>query len=317
MLHLRRRGGALAAALAVSLAASRGASAQHYAYVLNYRSGSSLTIACPANKECSVALQRGEKVNNGYTSGLGEWQPHIAYVGDQNPQPYIILQPRRSGLHDNMILTTTKRAYRITLESNGDSEPAYYEIAYPEELEAAAVAHERARRQALEARVARAGGAGAPPTPTPQKCFDVNYSASKPFGTKNQAALKAADPFHPIFVCNDGAHTFVQLQQFTEAPSDLPVLFYERPTGQVLANYTYDAKAFRFIVDGVPESLLLEMGTPADRVTVRLTHYAIARPTPTATALQPSTTSESDAAAPVASPSPTASAATDTKGHAQ
>jgi len=223
--------------------------------VLEYHQGAENTIVCPANFECSVALQRGEQYSDGYTSDVGNWDPRVIYVGDHDPQPYLIFQPSQSGKHANMVIATTKHAYYFSVVSTNDHEPHYYWMDFPDERHAAMSAA-RAAHRSQETNHLRAVAA----VPDPSYCNDYHYMGGGP-----------DVQWRPTTVCNDGRHTYLMLQNFHTTPNDLPILYTLGSDNQEhLANYTYDAVNARYVVDGVPNTIVLVTGTSGKKLTMRI-----------------------------------------------
>lgn len=234
-------------------------------------------IRCPERYECTVRLAPGEVINKGDASDIPGWSPSVAYSGDvaqktapdapstsvqSSPtlRPYLVLRPNRAGLRSNIFVTTNQRAYSFLLLSERGVVPLHYVLRYPQPKPLTATPI-------------------ATPTPTPVTdlsdipCKDSNYTVDDSPDHKTRGPVPPSR-FVPTKTCNDGAHTYIQLQQFTELPNDLPVLssIDRQHPGGVITNYVYDAAHFRYIVDGVPDAMQLLYGSPKDRILVRIHH---------------------------------------------
>jgi len=180
------------------------------------------------------------------------------YTGDHNAQPFLILRPSKAGLRANFVMTTSRRVYYFLLASDNGADPKYYWITYPDEQRALHAAIEEKRRRDIAARAQAAAL-----IPDPARCIDDHYAADRP-----------DVQWQPNRICNDGRHTFILLQKFRETPSDLPVLYIVDSSGQnTLANYTYDARNSRYLVDGVPDKMILMAGSPRKKITFRVERY--------------------------------------------
>jgi type IV secretory pathway VirB9-like protein len=226
--------------------------------LLQYHQGLETIITCPAGFYCSVALDSGEHINDGFISNIPGWSPQTSYVGDHNARPYLILFPIHPGLRSNFILTTSRRSYYLTLVSDDGKEPAHYAMIFPDDIRGFRNA-QRAASEAARSRTAQA--------PDPRNCIDDHY------GIDRMAVF-----YYPAHVCNDGRHTFIVLQQFRETPGDLPILFTIVDGKTALANYTFDAAHFRYVVDSVPDMMVLVTGSGKNKRTMRVQHLPM--PTP-------------------------------------
>jgi len=265
--------GAALVAIAVAIASSAADANATTTRQLTYIDNAENIVRCPARYECTVRLAPGEIVHKGDASDIPGWSPSVAYSGDATPngngasaavasptlRPYLVLRPDRSGLRSNIFVTTNQRAYEFLLISDNGAVPLHYVLRYPQPRLAAVPI--------------------TTPSPTPVTdlsdipCIDSNYSVDD---SPDHRAHGPVPPsrFVPTKTCNDGEHTYIQLQRFTELPNDLPVLsdVDRQHPGGVITNYVYDSAHFRYVVDGVPDALQLLYGSPKDRILVRIRH---------------------------------------------
>jgi type IV secretory pathway VirB9-like protein len=151
---------------------------------------------------------------------------------------------------------TNRRAYYFLLVSDASQEPAHYAMTYPDDLGA----FQRVRR--LASISARPTATHNDSKPNPARCIDDRYAIDR-----------MPVFYYPQHVCNDGRHTFIVLQQFKETPSDLPVLFVVTDGSNAIANYIFDATHYRYVVDGVPDMMVLVSGSGKRKKVMRIQHF--------------------------------------------
>ncbi len=282
-----RFGSVLAAAL---LAISAPVSAQSAPfYALTFLEHKQYAIRCAARYECEIQLEAGERVNDGFNAHIDQWDPHIGYSGDKELTPHLVLRPSRSGLRTNIILTTTKRTYYLLAVSTSMQQPSYYSFSYVDNTYKSLANLAIATQTAL-----RANGGELQPAPTAPPadvaslataCFDFDYSYlvdrnvqsdHAPHARPSNEALPPS--LQPHVVCSDGSHTYVEFPLQREVPSDVPISLAVTAEGDTLINYTYVASLNRFTVDGVYDSFVLEIGSQARPLRLRIFHAGRGNP---------------------------------------
>jgi type IV secretion system protein TrbG len=239
--------------------------------VLRYHSHQQDVISCPANFECDIELESGERINNGYNAWTHDWDPHVGYTGDRNATPHLVLKPYQANLRTNIILTTTRRTYYFLVSSTNDSVPRYYRFEYdvPRQL---TLRHQPKPRPRPE------------PTPVQDAdlyrvCIDYAYSYLIDTNPGNDHAHRATAStqtfpaeFIPQVACTDGRHTFVQFPFSRETSADLPLHLAVTPEGDTIANATYVFQRARYVIDGVYPDMVLEMGSQSSPIRLRILH---------------------------------------------
>ena len=195
-------------------------------------------LTCAPLTVCTVTLQAGESITSIATGDSARWIISGAPSGPDGATPLVLIKPKESDLHTNLVIATTRHLYYVNLiSSNAWSNPriAFF---YPSEEEAALAARTQA---ALEAQARRQAEQQAQlPVVTPDK-LDTRYRITGP------------KPLLPQRVYNDGVHTYVEFDKF---PSDLPVLVALAPDGaNQIVNYRVQDSVY--VVDGVPSGLEL------------------------------------------------------------
>jgi len=261
---MTRRLGAACAALLLAGAAHAGpARAQSATWrVVQYHSDQQVSIDCGVGLLCEIRLQAGEHVRGGLGSLVQLWDNHVIYDGTNPETPHLVVKPAMPNLHENVLLTTSKRVYRLFLNSTNSTNPTYVRFAFDDQRRAEA--HHASRLLAMARAHARAI---ATPVPTATPVTTVDQACSS-----MRQAKWTADPgpaeYRPRLVCQSTNHTFVALPQSTTEPTDLPVPYALTRDGDRPVNYRYDAGSRVFTIDGTAPAyaLLATAGKRAIRI---------------------------------------------------
>ena len=198
------------------------------------------TVRVGVGDECDIQLQAGEKINQAIISDSVRWKATDGVSGADTPHMFV--KPTQDGLWATLTITTTRRVYHLRLESAGGRQNEYVGFYYPQDDAArariaASVAERRAAAERAEAAIA------------------ATYTCAKLDAKYNVAG---ANEFRPVSVCNDGAHTYINVP---EVAGDLPQPYTLDNRTDEIANYSYDRTHRQFILDGVPTKLALIRGT--------------------------------------------------------
>lgn len=225
----------------VSVAALPATAAEATWRTVQYHSHQQVTIDCGAALLCEIEMQPGERVRAGLGSEVPLWDNHLVYSGDRVSTPHLSVKPESAGLHENVLLTTTRRTYRLYLNSTHAASTMHVIFNYDDE--------ERAREHAIARARARQVSSRPEPKPT-----------AAPIVTLEAACASMAQPewridptpreFHPRQICESPDHTFIALPLTTTQPADLPIPLAVTPDGDRPVNYRYDVEARVFMLDG-------------------------------------------------------------------
>lgn len=256
---------------------------------LPYTENHQYTLSCAAHFECDVQLQPGERVNDGFNAHIDDWDPHIGYSGEHTITPHLVLRPSRPGLRTNIILTTTKRTYYLFAHSTSAQQPSYYVFNYQQDTYRALARQAVATQAALRASL-KLSQPNAVPTPAnvadlATLCFDYNYGYLVDRNVQTDHVPRARPSREPLptnyvpkLVCSDGRHTYIEFPMQREVPSDLPISLAVTSSGDTLINYTYLSELNRFTIDGVYDSFVLELGSQAAPLRLRIYHAGLGAP---------------------------------------
>lgn len=217
-------------------------------------------VVCAVLQVCDIALQPGEQISGVNMGDTARWllEPAVTERGANEIQ-HIIVKPLGVNLNTNMVVTTDRRTYNIQLRSHRSEYMAQVSFVYPEEaLEKWKHIHHQAEKAKEQKTLPETG----------------EY-----LGNLNFAYTVSGDaPWKPVRVFNDGVKTVIQMPESmsqTEAPTLLAIreksgLFADDE--QVLVNYRVQSN--RFIVDGLPDKVILVagVGSDQDKITIEREH---------------------------------------------
>lgn len=229
-------------------------------------------LQCTPLRACDIELEGGEVVHGVALGDTERWISSPLYSGDPEALiPHVVVKPRDYGISTNLIVTTTRRTYHLTLVAppkpkSADEENGYLRrvrFYYPGDLvqqwsDAAQVEASLAGRR-REATVASLTGAMNP--------GDLNFDYSLSGGRWA--------PFRPVTVFDDTHHTYIQLPA-SAASRDAPAFLARTDAGdEVILNYRMNGPWI--IVDGLFERGELVAGVGSSRRTVKITNRAFRR----------------------------------------
>jgi P-type conjugative transfer protein TrbG len=210
-------------------------------------------LICKPQFVCDIVLDSGETVMNMAIGDAARWIIAGGKSGVNGTTPHIFVKPTQIDLETNLVITTTKRVYDVTLRSAVSAQHPHISFFYPDEDAAAKSAAAEHERNAINAVLA-----GTPQLP-------VERADSKYKVTGDSGLL-------PDKVFNDGARTFVQWKML---PAELPDVFVINKDGApVTANFrvvgsTYVVDSVEANVDLVLVAINDKHGRPERRVQIR------------------------------------------------
>src|SRR5271157_6158969 len=238
------------------------------------------SIVCAVLQVTDVALEPGEAITSVSAGDNLRWSVEAVVSGEgAAQQPHLIIKPFDRGLATSVIVTTTRRTYRLTLRSTDQQYMHAVSFTYPSATEKQATP---APEQKAKGNVALTQEVDPPATPEKKV-------AGKAGGELPRGARVRGDPpghpeftqdpdtyrisgnprWRPIHVYNDGRKTYVVMTEEmtkTEAPAMLVLRRSNSLFGydKVLANYRVQHKTY--IVDTVFDRAILVSGR--DKVTL-------------------------------------------------
>jgi type IV secretion system protein VirB9 len=235
------------------------------------------SIVCAVLQVTDVALEPGEAITSVSTGDNLRWSVEAVVSGDgAAQQPHLIIKPFDRGLTTSVIVTTTRRTYRLTLRSTDQAYMHAVSFIYPGEKQDAP-----APKQAPKVNVALTQEVD--PPATQEKKLAHKTSGELPRGKvrrdppgppqftqePDSYQISGNPRWRPINVYNDGRKTYVLMTEEmtkTEAPAMLVLRRNNYLFGydKVLANYRVQHKTY--IVDTVFDRAILVSGR--DKVTL-------------------------------------------------
>jgi P-type conjugative transfer protein TrbG len=232
-------------------------------------------LRCAPLRVCLIELEEGELVLNTVTGDAARWILDRAEAGPRGRTTVIVAKPTACNLTTNLVITTNRRIYQITLdarpckseEGENPHEPftRLLRFYYPDELVRTWAGVEEAKRAAAaeEARaVTRLGpengglpGSGGPPL----GALHFNYRWTR----------TGKYPWAPAAVFDDEVHTYIRLPG-NGVGQEAPVLFLiDRHGGTALLNYAIRGQYY--VTDRVFERAALVLGSGRDQQRLEIT----------------------------------------------
>ncbi len=220
--------------------------------------GAQPTIICAPLQVTDIALQVGEKINSLQIGDSARWilEPMISGEGNQE-RIHIVVKPNDIGLDTNLIVATNKRVYNIRLKSTKTQYLPRVTFSYPEV--------EQARwQQAMVTKQQERERSTIPET--------KEYLADLDFGYEVEGTAR----WKPIRVYNDGHKMIIELPKWA-VNEEVPTLLALRKEEGVFTDeeselVNYRLQGNRFIVDQIPERVILITGVGRAQSRITITH---------------------------------------------
>ncbi len=238
---------------------------QQSAYVAYPYGHSQPTLTCAPLRACVIELETGETVLGLVAGDTERWIIGQTVSGPGGDTPLIAVKPTDHDLTTNLLVTTDRRIYELTLDappasrrsSRSENPQEVYtrriRFYYPDDMVRTFVEATTAAAEA-QAREAASGIALGPQFRLENLNLNYEWRRSRRF------------PFEPEQVFDDGAHTYVKVPASAEHEA-APVLFVEEGGERVLVNYAVreagDGALF-YITDRVFRQGVLVLGDRRD-----------------------------------------------------
>jgi P-type conjugative transfer protein TrbG len=227
-------------------------------------------VRCAPLRVCLIELEEGELVLNTVTGDSARWILDRAEAGPRGRTSVIVAKPTACNLTTNLVITTNRRIYQITLDArpckgeDGENphEPftRLLRFYYPDELVRRWASAEEARRvsAAEEAlAVTPLGAAGGGPPPLASLHFNYRWTRTGKY------------PWVPVAVFDDQVHTYIRLPG-SGVGQEAPVLFLvDRKGGTALLNYAVRGQFY--VTDRVFDRAALVLGSGKDQQKLEIT----------------------------------------------
>jgi type IV secretory pathway VirB9-like protein len=234
-------------------------------------------LRCAPLRVCLIELEEGELVLNTVTGDTARWLLDRAAAGPRAATAVIVAKPTACNLTTNLVITTDRRIYQVTLdarpcrseEGENPHEPftRLLRFYYPDELVRTWASAEEARRAAADtaARAAAAEALAVTPLGAHGQGRDAQ-DAGLPFAALHfgyRWTRSGKYPWTPAAVFDDQVHTYIRLPG-TGVGQEAPVLFLiDRHGATALLNYTIRGQYY--VTDRVFERAALVLGSGKDQ----------------------------------------------------
>ncbi len=183
-------------------------------------------LTCSPLRACDIQLQAGEVINNVILGDTVRWVPAPATTGEgANAVQHVIVKPTETGLTTNLLVTTNRRTYEVTLKSSATEYVSRIGWYYPADIvqDWNGAAQLAARKAAADAK---------------QKVSDmpiINFDQLNLDGYKIKGDKHLA--WYPVRVFDDGTHVYIQMPASIHS-SDAPALvLFDQDGHSELVNY--------------------------------------------------------------------------------
>lgn len=226
---------------------------------VNYMFGASIpSVVCSPLYVCNIELQPGEVVNDIKAGDSVRWLITPSIVGSgSTSQTIVSVKPTDAGLQTNLIITTTKRLYDITLVSSSYAHTDEITFTYSEDVQAQWRQYQ-AQEQQNAINTTMTNG-------TNLASLDFGY------------ALNGDNPaWRPLRVYSDGIKTYIQFPR-SMLSGDAPTLvaldgdgtWFSSPTKEIV---NYRVVGDTYVVDRVLDRAALLSGVGGSQQEVEIIH---------------------------------------------
>jgi P-type conjugative transfer protein TrbG len=209
------------------------------------------TLMCSPLHACDIELQAGEDINNVIFGDTVRWISAPATTGTSASKvPHVIVKPTETGLETNLIITTTKRTYLITLKSANDNYTSRVGFFYPTEL--VQTWNDTTTKPDDPSKVD-----DMPMVTTDQLSFDYDVDGDKDV------------PWYPVRVFSDQSHVYIQMPQSMQSHEAPALVLIDTSGKSALVNYR--VRGSYYIVDKLFQQAALIVGVGSDQQKVEIT----------------------------------------------
>jgi P-type conjugative transfer protein TrbG len=222
-------------------------------------------VRCAPLRVCLIELEEGELVLNTVTGDAARWILDRAVAGPRGTTTVLVAKPTGCNLTTNLVITTSRRIYQITLdarpckseEGENPHEPftRLLRFYYPDELVKTWASAEEARR----ARAAEDAQAATPLSADLPSALNFGYRWTK----------SGKYPWTPTVVFDDRVHTYIRLPS-SGLGHEAPVLLLIDPKGGT-ALLNYAIRGQYYVTDRVIERAALVIGSGKDQQRLDIT----------------------------------------------
>lgn len=223
------------------------------------------TLTCMPLRACDIQLQAGELINNVIFGDTVRWVASPATTGNgTQATPHVIVKPTEVNLETNLLITTNRRSYMLTLKASEGKYVSRIGYYYPQDMVQDWNGQVEAERRKAE-------------EDTNRKISDL------PIASIDQLNLDSYTikgdrtlPWYPVRVFDEGTHVWIQMPASIKA-SEAPALVLIGNSGaSELVNYRVKeadqggAKVTYYIVDKLFNKAALIIGVGNDQQKIEI-----------------------------------------------
>jgi len=217
-------------------------------------------IVCAPLRICDLALEPGENVKDVLIGDAARWTVEPALSGDgENLTTHAVIKTQDVGLTTNLMITTDRRVYHLTLKSAKKDHMPFISFSYPVNTQKAwASLRERSLKERSQRQAEAEANAKEIIPGIGLSVSDLNFA----YEVTGDAQWK------PQRVFDDGVKTYLELPP-SAVVREAPILLVPQLGKDEIVNYRL--KDNRYVVDGLISELILVrgVGRHQERVTVR------------------------------------------------
>lgn len=213
-------------------------------------------ITCAPLRACDIELQAGELVNNVIVGDSVRWLAAPAKTGEgAQAIPHVIIKPVDKGLQTNLVITTNRRTYAITLKSsemNYVSRAGFY---YPRDIvQDWTDQAEVVRRKSEE--------------DDKRKVSDLPLVSADQLNFGYMLKGDEDQAWNPMRVFDDGTRVFIQMPQSMKSNEAPALVLLDKSGNSELVNYR--VKDSYYIVDKLFTKAALIVGVGRDQKKIEI-----------------------------------------------
>lgn len=206
-------------------------------------------IVCAPLRICALALEPGENVKDVLIGDSARWTVAPAVSGDgESMRTYAVIKTQDVGLATNLIITTDRRTYHLTLKSAKRDHMPLISFTYPQNARSAwaALKAQHASKRKINKKQADANARKSIPG-IGMRIEDLNFAYS----------VRGNAPWKPQRVFDDGVRTYIELPSQVVA-LEAPIILIPRNGKNEMVNYRL--RGNRYVVDRLASSLVMVQG---------------------------------------------------------
>jgi P-type conjugative transfer protein TrbG len=217
-------------------------------------------VVCAPLRACSIQLQPGEAINNVILGDTVRWLTAPAKTGEgPGVAPHVIVKPTEKGLQTNLLVTTNRRTYVMTLRSSETNYTSMVGFYYPYDIV-------QTWQRDLEVAQAKAD------EENERKISDIPIATVDQLNLDSYEVRGDADlAWYPTRIFDDGTHVWIQMSERMESAEAPALVILNSKGDSQLVNYRVkkakqgSKQVTYYIVDKIFDKAALILGVGGDQ----------------------------------------------------